>query len=70
LLLLQKKRVVIDKETGEEIVLASNHSLFFVPVQLWPVIFVVIGLVFAVIGPRASAEPGAAANEKNAAGQK
>src|SRR5262245_10828659 len=41
LLLLQKARTVIDKETGQEIVLRSSHSLFFVPVQLWPVIYVV-----------------------------
>jgi len=31
LLLLQKGRVVIDKETGQEVVLRSSHSLFFIP---------------------------------------
>jgi hypothetical protein len=49
LLILQKGRAVIDKETGQEIVLRSDHSLFFVPVKLWPVVFVVLGLVLAVV---------------------
>jgi hypothetical protein len=55
LLLLQKQRVLIDKETGEEVVLSADHSLFFIPVQLWPVVFVVLGLLFAVVGPQLSA---------------
>jgi hypothetical protein len=70
LLVLQKGRAVIDKETGQEIVLRSNHSLFFVPVQLWPVIFVVLGLVFAVAGPEMSARYRLAADGRYAAGQK
>ncbi len=35
---LQKSedRVVIDKDTGEELVInRSNHSLFFIPMRLW-----------------------------------
>ncbi|MGE3242454.1 MAG: hypothetical protein AB7G28_20285 [Pirellulales bacterium] len=63
LLLREKERVLIDKQTGQEIVLPADHSLFFVPVKLWPVIFVAIGLIFAIVGPRANAEPGRAANE-------
>lgn len=62
LLRLQKGRVVIDKETGEEIVLSPKHSLFFIPVQLWPAVFVILGLVFAVVGTQTNAELGAAAN--------
>jgi len=50
LLLLQKGRVMIDKQTGQEIVLRSNHSLFFIPVKWWPVVFAVLGVVFAIVG--------------------
>ena len=50
LLLLQKGRVVIDKETGHEVVLRSKHSLFFVPVKWWPVVFAVLGVVFVAGG--------------------
>lgn len=49
LLLLQKGRVVIDKETGQEIVLRSSHSLFFIPVKWWPVVFVGLGVVIAIV---------------------
>jgi len=71
LLLLEKGRVVVDKETGQEIVLRPKHSLFFVPVQLWSVIFVVFGLVFAVAGPQINAQPRhrAAADGRFAVGQ-
>jgi len=50
LLLLQKGRVVIDKETGEEVVLRSSHSLFFIPVKWWPVVFAGLGVVIAIVG--------------------
>jgi hypothetical protein len=70
LLLREKERVLIDKETGGEVVLASNHSLFFVPVQLWPPIFIVIGIVFAVVPPQTSTRHGVAADGKSVAGQK
>lgn len=49
LLLLQKGRIVIDKETGQEIVLRSSHSLFFIPVKWWPVVFVGLGVVIAIV---------------------
>lgn len=47
LLLLREGKVVIDKETGEELTLRLNHSLFFVPVKWWPVVFVLPGVAFA-----------------------
>jgi hypothetical protein len=50
LLPLQKGRVVIDKETGQEMVLRSNHSLFFIPVKWWPLVFVVLGVGFGIAG--------------------
>lgn len=50
LLRLQKGRVVIDKETGEEETLGGDHSLFFIPVKWWPIIFVILGVVLAFTG--------------------
>lgn len=50
LLLLKKGRVVVDKETGQEIVLRSRHSLFFIDVKWWPVLFVALGIVFLFDG--------------------
>ena len=52
LLLLQKGRVVIDKETGQEIVLRSSHSLFFIPVKWWPAVFVGLGVVIAIVNSK------------------
>jgi hypothetical protein len=38
------KRVVIDKETGQELVLGQRDDLFFVPVRYWPLILVAAAL--------------------------
>jgi len=50
LLLLQNGRVVLDKETGQEVTRRSNHSLFFIPVRWWPIVFVVLGVILAFTG--------------------
>src|SRR5829696_7275512 len=50
LLLREKGRVVIDKETGQEITLRTRHALFFIPVRWWSLIFVIVGLVLAFSG--------------------
>jgi hypothetical protein len=43
-------QTVIDKETGQEIVLnRSNHSLFFIPMHFWAPILAVIGVVMLVL---------------------
>jgi hypothetical protein len=53
--------VLIDKATGEEVVLKPKHSLFFVPVELWPVVFVALGLISVLVdGLKTSAQPAAA----------
>ena len=44
LLLLQKGRVVIDRETGQELILRPGHSFFFIPVKWWPILFLLIGV--------------------------
>lgn len=49
LLSLEKPRVMIDKETGREIARRTNHSMFFIPVKVWPVLFVILGLVVTVV---------------------
>jgi hypothetical protein len=42
-------RVMIDKATGEEVVLKKNHSLFFIRVRYWPYILLGLGVVFFFI---------------------
>lgn len=37
-------QVVIDKATGEEIVLRKSHSLFFIPMVFWGPIFFAMAL--------------------------
>jgi hypothetical protein len=45
-LLLRKQRTAgVHPQTGEEIVLRPCHSLFFIPVIVWPAIFFVLGIV-------------------------
>jgi hypothetical protein len=39
------KRVVIDKATGEELVLGERNDLFFIPVRYWPAILTVVSLI-------------------------
>ncbi len=41
-------RIVIDKVTGEEILLKPSHSLFFIKMQYWGIIFGVFGLIILV----------------------
>ena len=41
-----QERTLIDKETGQEIKMASESSLFLIPVRLWPIILVALGVVF------------------------
>jgi hypothetical protein len=43
-------RVLIDKETGQELMLKPGHSLFFIPVQYWSPILAVIALIMIVMG--------------------
>jgi hypothetical protein len=43
-------RIVIDKETGQEIALKDKHDLFFVPLRYWPAILVVAGFAFMIFG--------------------
>ncbi|MDF7802157.1 hypothetical protein P4C99_21980 [Pontiellaceae bacterium B1224] len=49
LLKKEKARVVVDKETGQEIELRKSHSLFWIPVRWWPVVFIILGVVFTFV---------------------
>ncbi len=40
-----KVRVVTDKETGQELNLKSNHSLFWIPMQYWAFVLGFFGLL-------------------------
>ncbi len=41
----QKGKLVIDKQTGKEILLKKKHTFFFIPVKFWPYIFIVGALI-------------------------
>jgi hypothetical protein len=42
----REAKVVIDKETGREVRLKSEHSLFFINVKYWGYIIFAIGIIF------------------------
>jgi hypothetical protein len=45
----QKGRLLIDKETGKQILLKKKHSFFFIPVRFWPYIFVFGAVVTFIV---------------------
>jgi len=42
-------KVMIEKDTGREIVVRRNHSLFFLPMRYWTYVFLVLGAVFLFV---------------------
>lgn len=44
----KSKRVVIDKETGQEITLPVAHSLFFVRMEYWAIIFAALSIILCI----------------------
>lgn len=44
-LFLSKSKIVIDKETGEEMIWRKKHSFFYIPTKWWPALFICIGMV-------------------------
>ena len=44
----EEARTVIDKATGQEIILKPNHSLFWIKLQYWGIIFGVFGLIILI----------------------
>ena len=41
-----KARVLIDKETGEDVLFKKHHDFFFIRMEYWAPILLVIGIVF------------------------
>jgi hypothetical protein len=39
-------KVVIEKETGKEVLVKPNHSLFFIRIEYWGPILLILGIVF------------------------
>lgn len=42
------KKTVIDKASGQEIILQPNHSLFWIKMQYWGIIFSVLGIILLI----------------------
>jgi hypothetical protein len=43
-------RVVIDKQTGQEMALLKRHAFFWIPMDVWGLIFLVIGIGVFLMG--------------------
>ncbi len=51
----KKERVVIDKKSGQKFNLKPNHSLFWIKLQYWGPVFIILGfLVMFVLGDNAT----------------
>lgn len=44
-----KAKILIEKETGKEIIIEPNHSLFFIKLKWWGPILAVFGLGIAAV---------------------
>ena len=42
------EKVLVDQETGTAYKMGTRHSLFFIPMQFWGPIFIVIGVVLTI----------------------
>jgi hypothetical protein len=45
----KESKVLIEKETGKEVVLKSEHSLFFINVEYWGYILFALGVIFLFV---------------------
>jgi len=41
----QPARVLVDKNTGQEVVFKPKHDLFFIPLKYWSLVLVVLAVV-------------------------
>ncbi len=48
--LLSKRvdKTLMNKETGEDVIIRKNDSLFFIPVRFWPFVFIAIAIAIKV----------------------
>ena len=44
----EETRTVVDKATGQEIILKPNHSLFWIKLEYWGIIFGGFGLIILI----------------------
>ena len=49
-ILKSKTRILIDKESGEEIELKEKHTLFFIEAKWWAIIFILISIIYQFEG--------------------
>ncbi|MBS9773601.1 MAG: hypothetical protein KGV59_00370 [Tenacibaculum sp.] len=42
---IKNERNLIDEETGERIKIRNQHTLFWIPMQYWGIIFLILGTV-------------------------
>jgi hypothetical protein len=41
-------KTLMNKETGEDVILRKNDSLFFIPVRFWPFVFIAIAVAVKI----------------------
>ena len=41
----QNERIVIDEKTGQRLKIKNNHTLFWIPMQYWGIIFSAFGII-------------------------
>lgn len=44
----EKGRVVVDKQTGKELILKNKHTLFFIDIKYWPYILLLLTIYLFV----------------------
>jgi hypothetical protein len=49
-LAMQPKRVLIDEQTKERVVVGGSHDFFFIPMKWWSGIVVLLGILVALTG--------------------
>ncbi|PHR59146.1 MAG: hypothetical protein COA43_09855 [Robiginitomaculum sp.] len=42
-------KTLMNKETGEDVIIRKNDSLFFIPVRFWPIVLVAIAVAIKVL---------------------
>jgi ATP/ADP translocase len=42
-------KIMIEKETGKEVLIKPKHSLFFIPMEYWGPILLALGIIFLFV---------------------
>lgn len=45
----KQERVLVDKKTGEDVILRPSHTFLFIPIVYWAPVLFVLGIVFLFI---------------------